>query len=203
MLAWLRAARSLASRAKRARREASSREPGGQDLDGDLAAERVVGGLPHLAHAALPDLPGEVVVEQGLTGPQRRALVRGLARSLGHDLADRIVRGKVVCEERLDLAGGARHRPCTDSSSRAVRAADRGRRPRRRWSERVASAPCPCLPPVENYPTVHPSRAAVRVAAPGGERVGAARAVHDNGDEQGLVAIARRRFRLLSACADA
>ncbi len=80
------------------------REPGGEDLDGDLPAERVVGGLPHLAHAALPDLPGEVVVEQGLTGPQRRALVRGVARSLGHDLADRIVRGKVVFEERLDLA---------------------------------------------------------------------------------------------------
>ncbi len=68
MLGWLRLARICASRVNRESRSGVSREGVGEDLQRDLAVELRVGRLPDLAHAALAEQGGDVVVAEASAG---------------------------------------------------------------------------------------------------------------------------------------
>ena len=70
MLGWLRLARICASRWNLARRSGSSEKAVGEDLQGDLAIQLRVGGLPDLAHAALAEEGRHVVVPEARAGTQ-------------------------------------------------------------------------------------------------------------------------------------
>ena len=75
MLGWLRLARTCASRWNRARAIRISREGVGEDLQRDLAVELRVGGLPDLAHAALAEEGGHVVVADRSAGTEGHELL--------------------------------------------------------------------------------------------------------------------------------
>ena len=64
MFGWLRLARIWASRLEPREPIRVSREGVGQDLQGDLAVERGVAGLPDLAHAAFAEQGGDVVMAE-------------------------------------------------------------------------------------------------------------------------------------------
>ena len=70
----MRDARIWASRVNRARRSGISREDVGEDLQGNLAVELRVGGLPDLSHAALAEEGSHIVAPEAGAGTQ------------GHDL---------------------------------------------------------------------------------------------------------------------
>ncbi len=74
MPGWLRLARICASRVNRASRSGSLAKASGKDLQRDLAVELGVGGLPDLAHAALAEEGGDVVVADRGAGAEGHEL---------------------------------------------------------------------------------------------------------------------------------
>ena len=109
MFGWLRLARICASRVNRARRSGSLREGVGEDLQGDLAVELGVGGLPDLAHAALAEEGGDVVVGYALQSHWSQAR---------NCWADRTIGGTCLESEEhprpeADLHTGATRKPAS------------------------------------------------------------------------------------------
>ena len=86
------------------------REGVGEDLQGDLAVELRVGGLPDLAHAALPDEGGDVVVAEANASTEGHGLlvprIGSFYAEAVHRLqrpAQNVGRGPVSQPERAEL----------------------------------------------------------------------------------------------------
>ena len=99
MLGWLRLARDLRFPLEPGEAIWIRREGVGQDLQGDLAAQLRVGGLPDLAHAALAEKGGHVVVVEAGAGSEWHDLVE----ANGSFYAE-AVHGSSGCTECLEKA---------------------------------------------------------------------------------------------------
>ena len=104
MFGWLSADAARASCSKRRTRSASPVNCGGQQLEGDLAAEPRVVGQVHLTHAARGQHVHDLVVADDLPGHRPRL---PLGEHCGGDVRggrlDEALRLLVRREERLDL----------------------------------------------------------------------------------------------------
>ncbi len=96
----------------------SSRAPVREDLQGDLTVELLVGGLPDLAHAALAEEGGDVVVPEAGAGTEGHDLLGPMTVIL-RPAGQRVHRPAQICPKNRMFAG---------SEGLACQAASRGER---------------------------------------------------------------------------